>query len=147
LQIDSAGSFSNQSVAEQIEFLEGLVRALQSKATEINARLTELEPEILALQERYEQASNEANRLSRARDLAQETYLTLARKLEEARIGAQEANGTLYLASYAAVPARPVAPRRLFNTAVAGMLGLMIGVLLAFAIEFWRQNGVQEQEG
>ena len=38
LQINSAGSFSDKSVSEQVEFLDGLVRALQSKAAEIAAR-------------------------------------------------------------------------------------------------------------
>lgn len=32
-------------------------------------------------------------------------------------------------------PESPVAPRKLLNTAVAGMLGLMVGVFLAFAME------------
>lgn len=37
--------------------------------------------------------------------------------------------------SVARPPEKPVAPRKLLNIAVAGMLGLMIGIFLAFAME------------
>ena len=147
LQIQSGEALSTKSTAEQMAFLKNLLTTLEAQSAEVAERLTELEPQILALQQELQQARIEENQLNRARDLAQETYLTLARKLAEARITAQESNGVLLVGSYAAVPAKPVGPRRLFNTAVAGMLGLMIGVFAAFAIEFWRQPEAAREHG
>jgi len=60
--------------------------------------------------------------------------------VDEARIAAQDESGEVRLASYAAVPSRPVGPRKLLNTAVAGVLGLFVGVFGAFAVEYWRQG-------
>ena len=65
----------------------------------------------------------------------------MVRKLEEARISSREENGVLQVGSYASIPEKPVSPRKLLNTAVAGMLGLMVGVFGAFAVEWWRGDG------
>jgi uncharacterized protein involved in exopolysaccharide biosynthesis len=138
LQVSSAESLSNRSVAEQIAFLDDLVSTLEARSTEIDDRLAELSPRIMALQQQFEEFNVEEDRLTRARDLGRETYMTLARKTEEARIAATESNGVLQVGSYAASPERAVSPRKLLNTAVAGVLGLMVGVLGAFAMEWWR---------
>ena len=138
LQIDSAGSLSDKAPAEQIAFLDNLVVTLEAKSAEIDGRLAELEPQTLALQERLQEIDAESQRLIDARDLASETYRTLARKLEEARISAREENGVFQVGSHAAVPEKPVSPRKMLNTAVAGALGLMVGVFGAFAAEWWR---------
>ncbi len=140
LQISSAGSFSDKSPAEQVAFLDGLVDTLETKSSGIDGRLAELEPQVLALQRRLQEIDAENDRLTSARDLASETYKTLARKLEEARISAQEENGVLQVGSYASAPEKPVSPRKMLNTAVAGTLGLMLGVFGAFALEWWRTD-------
>jgi uncharacterized protein involved in exopolysaccharide biosynthesis len=140
LQLSSAESLSSRSVAEQIAFLDDLVRTLEARSAEIDGRLAELEPQILTLQQRLQEISAESDRLIRARDLARETYMTLARKVEEARIAAAESDGVLQVGSYAAPPEKPASPRKLLNTAVAGALGLLVGVLGAFAIEWWREG-------
>jgi uncharacterized protein involved in exopolysaccharide biosynthesis len=146
LQIDSDSDLSEGTREEQIAFLNRLAATLEAKSAEIDARLAKLEPEILGLQRKLQEINTESARLTRARDLASETYLTLARKLEEARITAQEENGTLQVGSYAATPVHPIGPRRLMNTAVAGILGLMLGVVAAFGIEFWRSEPAQAVE-
>ena len=147
LQVNSAASFSNKSLAEQIVFLDDLVVTLEAKSSEINERLAELEPQILALQKSLQEINVESDLLTSARDLAHETYMTLARKLEEARIAAQEENGVLQVGSYAAVPEKPVSRRRMLNTAVAGALGGMLGAFGAFAIEWWRGDGERGRQG
>lgn len=145
LQVDSAASLSEKSLTEQIAFLDQLVQVLEEKSAEIDDRLTALEPEILALQEQLQEIYTEKDRLARARDVARETYMTLARKVEEARIAAEENAGEARIASRAAVPEKPASPRKLLNTAVAGVLGLMLSVFGAFVTEWWQQ-GAEEQE-
>lgn len=146
LQVNSAATLSEKSPAEQIAFLDELVRVLEEKSAEIDHRLTALEPEILALQEQLQEIYTEKDRLTRTRDVARETYMTLARKVEEARIAAEENAGEVRLASRAAVPEKPASPRKLLNTAVAGALGLMLSVFGVFVVEWWQQGAEEREE-
>lgn len=143
LQIDSAEALGPQSVSEQIAYLDELMAILKAKSAEIDKSLQDLEPEMLSLQQQIQQTVVEKDRLTREWDLARETHLTLTRKLEEARIAAQEANGVLHVGSHAAVPSRPIGPRTLFNAALAGLVGLMLGVVGVLAVDFWRQGNGQ----
>jgi uncharacterized protein involved in exopolysaccharide biosynthesis len=147
LRFDTSGSVSSKSQAEQVAFLDDLVATLQAKSAEIDARLLELEPRILELQQRFQEMNVEYDRLVRAQELVRETYLTLARKLDEARIAVREENGMLRVGSYAAVPEKASGPRTLLNATVAGTLGLIIGVLAALAIESWRRNEKETPDG
>lgn len=140
LQVDSADALSDKTRAEQIIFLDNLVLTLEARSSELDARLAELEPRILSLQQERQKINVENDRLTRGRDLARETYMTLARKVDEARIAAQEENGALRVGSYAAVPGYPVGPRKKILVVVAGMVGLMVGVVGAFVVDFWRQG-------
>jgi uncharacterized protein involved in exopolysaccharide biosynthesis len=139
LQVQSNVDLSNKSMSEQIAFLDDLVATLQAKSAESDNRRAELEPQILALQEEIQKIYVESDQLTRARDLARETYVTLSRKLDEAQIAVQEANGMLQAGSYAAPPEEPTGPHRLLNTIIGGALGLCAGLALAMILEFARR--------
>jgi len=138
LQIGSSNTNSGVTKQELTAFLDSLTASLKAQSTELEANVTGVEPEILRLQGELEQFNVEEDRLTRARDVARDTYTTLARKVDEARIAAENESGEVRLASAAAVPTEPVSPRKLLNTAVAAMLGLMLGVFGVFAVEWWR---------
>jgi uncharacterized protein involved in exopolysaccharide biosynthesis len=140
LQFDSAAAVSEKTLAEQIDFLDNLAATLEEKSAGIDERLAELEPLILSSQKTLQELQVENNRLARAQRVAEETYVTLARKADEARIAAQEDKGLLQVGSYAAVPRKAAGPRRLTLMAAAGMLGLMAGIAGVLVIDFWRQG-------
>jgi polysaccharide biosynthesis transport protein len=138
LQVSGPESLSGKTVAEQITFLDDLIVNLEARSALIDEQVGELEPQILSLQQAVEQNNTEHQRLTRDRDVAQQTYMTLANKVEEARIAAQDEASEVRLASHAAVPIRPAGPRRMMNLAVAGFLGLFVGVLAAFVVDYWQ---------
>jgi succinoglycan biosynthesis transport protein ExoP len=138
VQIAGGQSVSNRTVKQQIAFLDDLVTTLRTKKEAIEEAMEALWPEILALQGQFEEARAEERRLQLGRQLAEEVYQTLSRKAEEARIAAQSEVGDVRLASRAAVPVKPVAPKKKLNVAVAGALGLMVGVFGAFALEYFQ---------
>jgi uncharacterized protein involved in exopolysaccharide biosynthesis len=141
LQIESSEAMSHETQAEQVTMLDDLVTTLQAKSAGIDELLSGIEPQILALQKQLQEINAESDRLQRARDLARETYVTLARKADEAHIAAQEQNGVLQVGSYAAIPEKPTGPRKLIMAAMAGIAGVIIGVFGAFLYEFWRRHG------
>jgi capsular exopolysaccharide synthesis family protein len=136
LQVNSAESLSSKSLSEQIAFLDDLADTLEAKSEEVESRAAALEPEILALQEQIQDIQLGHDRLGRARTLAHETYMALARKLEEAHITAQGREGVLQVGSHAAVPVEPAGPHRLMNTALAGIVGAMLAGGGVFLFEY-----------
>lgn len=140
LQISDQRGFSDRTVGEQIAFLDSLIEALQKKLVIVEAAAESLEPDILTLQQDLQQANTEYDRLDRAKTVAAETFMTLSRKVDETRIAVQDEPGDVRLVSRAGVPDEPVSPRKLVNTAVAGALGLFVGIFGAFAIEYWRSG-------
>jgi uncharacterized protein involved in exopolysaccharide biosynthesis len=140
LQFESAAAVSARTLAEQIDFLDDLAATLEERSNGIDERLAEMEPRILSLQQARQEIEVENNQLSRAQDVAEETYLTLARKMDEARIAAQESAGMLQVGSYAAVPRRGASPRRITLMGIAGMLGLLVGAAGVLVVDFWRQS-------
>lgn len=148
LQIDTGGSLSDKSPAEQVALLDDLTSTLQARSDEIELQLEELEPEALALQRDLQVITAERVRLTHNQELALETYLSLARSLDEARFAAQQYGGLLQVMSYAAVPEAAIGPRRLFNAVVGGILGALIGVLVILLVGFWRRGeGDREETG
>jgi polysaccharide biosynthesis transport protein len=140
LQLGSDMLLDTHTVEQQVALLEGLTAMLDSKAIEIEAHLQTLEPQILTAQREIQQLLVEEERLNHNVQIAQETRLTLSRKLEEARLNTQEVGGEVQLASYAAVPEKPVGPRRLVNAAVAGTIVFLLGTFGALAMAWWREQ-------
>jgi succinoglycan biosynthesis transport protein ExoP len=138
LQVASGGSLSNKTVQEQDELLADLTTALEDRSAEIDAQAESIAADMLPLQEALQQATQEKEKLTRERDVARSTYTTLANKVEEAQIAAQDETGEVRLASKASVPTQPTGPRKLMNILIAGFLGLLLGVFAAFFVEYWQ---------
>jgi succinoglycan biosynthesis transport protein ExoP len=140
LQISGQQGLTERTVGEQIAFLESLIQTLENKQATLESESKALEPGILRLQEQVQQVNVEADRLSIARSLAQETFETLSRKVAEARIEAQNTVGDVRIASQALAPSRPISPRKALNTAIGGALGLIVAIAGALAIEYWQHG-------
>jgi uncharacterized protein involved in exopolysaccharide biosynthesis len=146
LQVSTADSLTNQSRSEQIAFLDNLISTMEAKSVEIDDRLRELEPQILVLQRQKQEAETESTRLIRDHDVAQETYISLAHKVEEERITSQDVSSGVRLASQAIVPAKPVSPPPLLFGLLGGAFGIMVSIFLAFAAEWRGAESVQREE-
>jgi uncharacterized protein involved in exopolysaccharide biosynthesis len=133
------------SAEEQIQNLNTLLSILESRREEVQALIGEgtLQQEILQLQEQLERERARKQELTSARDLAWETYDTLARKEAEVGVASQVMDTEVRFAVPAVEPREPVAPKKALNIAIAGMLGLMVGVFGAFAIEYFEGGGEQ----
>ena len=109
--------------------------------TKINTTQIELENMQLEL------ADKEHNQalLQRKVELSQGTYDTFLNKYEEIRIAESTEIGdsTINIISQAATPEAPIGPRRMFNLAIAGILGIMMGAFAAFFKEYWQTSGKQ----
>jgi len=140
LQLESPESLLTRDRDQQVAFLETMMATLETRLEQIDEMLDGLEPRILALQQQKQETGTESSRLVRDRDIADETYLALARKVEEERISSDELTSVAKLASEASVPEEAESRGRLLNTAFAGFLALILAVVGIIATDWWRRD-------
>ncbi|MCB8980452.1 MAG: hypothetical protein H6657_23825 [Ardenticatenaceae bacterium] len=141
-QFDSDVSLIGSTKNEQLEFLDRLIEFLQIKLSTVESRLSALEPEILSLQQEWQEAIVTHERLLADRLIASETYLSLARKVEEEKITTQDENRGLRLISQAVEPNEPRSRNTVLFTLAAGVIGLLLGLSIVFGITWWQQMKV-----
>jgi len=117
----------------------------QEAGAQMKDRIEKWTTEIQSLQARLEAEEAHQKDLERQRDLAWDTYSQLAKKAVEVEVAAESGGTEVRVASLALPPAKPVSSRKLLNTALAGMVGLMLVVSAVFAAEWW-QGGKQGNE-
>ena len=71
-------------------------------------------------------------RLERAVKVSENIYLILLEKYQEARINEVMEFKDIRIIDKALAPDQPIKPRKMVNLAIGGILGLMLGVMLAF---------------
>jgi capsular polysaccharide biosynthesis protein len=145
LQLSTEQNLGDKTVGDQITFLDSLIPVLEERLVLLQEQAQALEPEILDLQKAFQEVQAEESRLQIAQKLANDTFVSLSRKATEAGIAAQDTTGDVRLASRATPSRDPVSPRKTLNTLIAGALGLVVGIVVVLAIEYWRK-GQQEAE-
>ena len=131
---------SNLSQGDQRGLLLGLRETLLAQADQLEESLAELEPQILAVQQEKQVENAEENRLIRDFEVAEETYITVSRKVDEKRITSQDTSSGVKLASRTAVPEFPSGPRKVFIAIGAGLLGALLAILAIIISTWWREN-------
>lgn len=122
--------------AEQLQRLEALRVSIEAGLAAREAQLVALEPQIFAVQTEKQQLFNEGERLIRRRDIAQETYATLVRKVDEERVATRETLARL--ASQAAVPERPARPNPFMLLPLLAVAAVLVSVAAIILMTWWR---------
>jgi uncharacterized protein involved in exopolysaccharide biosynthesis len=124
--------------ADQQAVLSDLKETLQAQSKQLEARLADLEPQLFSVQQEWQEANAEYLRLTRNFTVAEETYTTLARTVDEKRISSQDTTTGLKLASKTAVPEYPSGPRKTVVAIGAGLAGATLAVLSILLVLWWR---------
>ena len=142
------------SLQQEADALPAEISALENPQTpelrsELEQKKARLE-QVLLLQPLYEQsytdlvvygtqvdaakspANSQLALLTTSRSLYQQIYQSVLSNLETVRMAGMENTPSVVLIETAVVPEKPIRPRKLLNTALAGMVGLMLttGVLV-----------------
>jgi len=111
----------------------------------IEKRIEENEQKIRDLNSLISIQSSALTELTRARDLAWESYKALATKGMEASVSAQTTGSQVIFASPATPPDEKIIRSR-NNAGLATGVGLLIGVIVAYAYEFWQNYKGRQPE-
>jgi TolA-binding protein len=126
--------------------LDELVRSLQSQNEDFEALLPTLETQIKQLNVQLEEEQYQLDQLREQRDLARSAYRALSGQLEETRITLSQGDQTAKVAAQAWASEEPSGPNTLMNTALAGVVGLMLAVGAVFVVEWWRDEPAKSDE-
>ena len=129
---------SVEDPAEQLSELETLIANLEARRAEVEQFIEEspLQQEILQSEEQLEREQARKRQIISVRDLAWETYQTLARKVAEVGVASQVKETEVRLAVAAIEPANPIKPKKKQNTLLASVVGAMLTVGVSFLIEY-----------
>ncbi|MDI6822999.1 MAG: GNVR domain-containing protein [Bacillota bacterium] len=118
-------------LAECVRRRDALTRVAASAQRELEALRLELAEKEL-----------EEERLQTRLQTLKDAYLGLSKRYEEVRMAEPTwlARASIQVVAPAAVPPTPVRPRKALNISVAGVLGLMVGVFLAFFLDYWERS-------
>ena len=139
-QFDTTETLTHQSRQDQIDFLDDLIKTLNTRLLKIEDEILALEPQILALQEEEQNLTIENSRITRDYNIVKDTYTALARQVEEKRITSQDSSSGVKLASRASVPETSVAPRKLINTIIAGTMSFLLAIFVILALGWWQSD-------
>lgn len=79
-------------------------------------------------------------RLLRDYKVAEELYTMLARRYEESRISEIMESANVQIVDMAVLPEDPVKPRKTLNFVLAALLGIFVGTMITFVVEFFNKT-------
>lgn len=120
---------------------------LQATKEQLNAAIAKIQKELEQIQVELANKQHQDDILSRQVSTAQKTYNALIDKYEESRLTESSKIGesAVVISSRAIPPVNPVSPNKMLNLAIAGVLGIMLGVFIAFFKEYWQSTANQSQ--
>ena len=144
----------------QSEYINVIYENLKSQANEYEIKLSTLKAEKEALSKAIEATGNELetlqadlaekqhqdNIIKQKVDFTRSTYEAFLNKYEETRIlkSSDIGEASIIIVSPAVEPLTPIGPRKMMNVAIAAVLGLMLGVFVAFFKEYWQSSAPQK---
>jgi len=121
-----------QTLLAQIVTLETTLISLETKKESLASSVKEYESRL----ERLPDKELYLARLERAIKVSESTYIILLEKYQEARINEAMELGDIRIIDEARIPEDPIKPNKKLNLAIGGILGLMLGVMLTFFMEY-----------
>ena len=121
-----------QTILAQVVTLETTLISLGTKKESLASSVKEYESRL----ERLPDKELYLARLERAIKVSESTYIILLEKYQEARINEAMELGDIRIIDEARIPKNPIKPNKKLNLAIGGILGLMLGVMLTFFMEY-----------
>jgi len=121
-----------QTLLAQVVTLETTLISLETKKESLASSVKEYESRL----ERLPDKELYLARLERAIKVSESTYIILLEKYQEARINEAMELGDIRIIDEARIPEDPIKPNKKLNLAIGGILGLMLGVMLTFFMEY-----------
>lgn len=115
-------------------------KTLQAEERQLKENIDDYWERIENLKQELAQEKLTQSRLERGYNTAKGVYDVLSQKNEEVKIAVATESGLVKIASLAYEPRGPIKPNKKLNILIAGVLGLFVGIFVAFFLEFWQKG-------
>lgn len=139
VQVDSA-SFAGFSVSKALEAATQMRAGLQDQLTRLQSDQSRLEQEIPQLQTDLENANAQMEHFSTKRNQTLGIYNTLLSQQQLVVTVLAQSSKVASVSVQAVPPDKKSSPKVVLNTALAGVLGLMLSVFGVLAMNWWRNS-------
>jgi len=116
------------------------INSLFAEEIQLKENIDEYWERIENIKQELAQEKLTQSRLEREYNTAKGVYDVLSQKNEEVRIAVATESGLIKIASLAYEPKYPIKPNKKLNILIAGVLGLFVGIFVAFFLEFWQKG-------
>jgi len=146
---------TNEQINEVYVELSNSVNELNLKLSNLRAEIVnteraiaECQKEIETIQTEHAKKQREYDILKQEQDIVKQTYEAYQQKYKESVIKKSVDTGSesIVIVSEALPPVKPFAPRKVFNTAVFMFVGILLGMFIAVAKEFWYSTGINTKK-
>ncbi|HDK25552.1 MAG TPA: hypothetical protein ENG48_00505 [Candidatus Atribacteria bacterium] len=117
-----------------------LIKSLDAEMFQLKENINEAWKRVNLLKQELAQEKLTQSRLEREYNTAKGVYSVLSQKNEEVKIAVATESGLVKIASLAYEPRFPIKPNKKLNILIAGVLGLFVGIFVAFFLEFWQKG-------
>jgi len=128
------------NLVEQFISADISINSLQAEEKQLKENIDHYWERIENLKQKVAQEKLTQSRLERECNTAKGVYGVLSQKSEEVKIAVATESGLVKIASLAYEPREPIKPNKKLNILIAGVLGLFVGVFVAFFLEFWQKG-------
>jgi len=130
---------SSRSVAKEVELLGKQVQ-------QVDTRIEAIKSEVLKLEQLLVAGGQRLQRLERQREAADNAYQGMLRRMEEARLSADENMAYTKVIRNAEVPYKTERPKKIRSIVFGSIFGLLIGCGLVVFLEVWMDKVTSIEE-
>lgn len=128
------------SLRRDLALAQAEFASLQASVAYYREALARISEELAAKQAKLLEIKTKREQLELEIAVLKDSYNRVAKSLQEAKIARAETPEPIRIVEQPVLPTIPVGPSRKLAVAVAGVLGLFVGVLLAFVVHYFREE-------
>jgi len=116
------------------------IQSFDAEILQLKKNLKNLNEEVSGLKKQLSEQELIQTRLTRNMETAKSTFEILSRKGEETRVSSSIKAGTIQVSVPATTPEFPIGPKKRQNVMIAGVVGFLASIMMAFFMEFLQKN-------
>lgn len=127
-------------LAQQLTFTNILINSLKAEENQLKKNINDFNASLEDLKKELTEKKSILSQLNREYSAKEELYNNFYKHVEEIRLTETSEADLLKIASLAYEPRAPIKPNKKLNILIAGVLGLFVGIFVAFFLEFWEKG-------